>query len=72
MKEILCNTEYLQLKSTPSKSGKPWVYAHRPNAENVVIILPHTKDEVLFLIEERPPIQAENKGKYTNAVGKVC
>lgn len=65
MNEILCKTEYLQLKSTPSKSGKAWVYAHRPNARDVVIILPHTKDEVLFLIEERPPIQAENKGKYT-------
>ena len=65
MNEILCNTPFLQLKSTPSKSGKPWVYAHRPNAKDIVIILPHTVDEVLFLIEERPPMQAENRGKYT-------
>ena len=65
MNEILCNTQFLQLKSTPSKSGKPWVYAHRPNAKDVVIVLAHTTDEVLFLIEERPPMQAENRGKYT-------
>ena len=68
MNDVLCSTEYLELKSTPSKTGKPWVYAHRPNAEDVVVILPHTKDEVLFLIEERPPIQAENRGKYCIAL----
>ena len=68
MNDVLCNTEYLELKSTPSKTGKPWVYAHRPNAKDVVVILPHTKDEVLFLIEERPPIQAENRGKYCIAL----
>lgn len=65
MNEILCSTQFLQLKSTSSKSGKSWVYAHRPNTKDVVIILPHTEEEVLFLIEERPPIQAENRGKYT-------
>ncbi len=65
MSEILYHTQYLDLKSTTGKSGKPWVYAHRPNATDVVVILPHTKDEVLFLIEERPPIQAEYKGTYT-------
>lgn len=65
MNEILCHTNFLDLKSTPSKSGKPWVYAHRPNAKNVVVILPIFEDEVLFLIEERPPIQAEKKGNYT-------
>ncbi len=64
MSEILYNTSFLQLKSTESKSGKPWFYAHRPNASNVVVLLVRTLDEVLFLIEERPPIQAENKGKY--------
>ena len=62
---VLYDTNFLQLKSTPAKSGNPWVYAHRPNAKDVVVILPHTEDEVLFLIEERPPIQAENRGKYT-------
>lgn len=65
MDTVLYDTKYLQLKSTPSKNGKPWVYAHRPNAKDVVVILPHTDDEVLFLIEERPPIQAENRGLYT-------
>ena len=65
MSETLFHTKFLDLKSTPSKSGKPWVYAHRPNAKDVVIILAVTDEEVLFVIEERPPIQAENKGKYT-------
>ena len=65
---VLYNTKYLQLKSTKSKSGNDWVYAHRPNASNVVVILPYTEDEVLFLIEERPPLQAENRGKYTIAL----
>lgn len=70
MNEILFHTKFLDLKTTQSKSGKPWVYAHRPNARDVVIILAKTEDEVLFVIEERPPIQAENKGKYT--VGLVA
>ena len=65
MTNILFHTKFLDLKSTPSKSGNSWVYAHRPNASDVVIILAHTTQEVLFLIEERPPIQAENRGKYT-------
>lgn len=65
MNEVLYHTKFLDLKSTPSKSGNPWVYAHRPNATDVVVILTVTDDEILFLIEERPPILAENKGKYT-------
>jgi ADP-ribose pyrophosphatase len=68
MNEILCNTKYLQLKSTPSKNGANWVYSHRPNAKDIVIILAHTKDEVLFIIEERPPIVAESLGKYSIGV----
>lgn len=68
MSKVLYNTKYLQLKSTPSKSGNEWVYAHRPNASDVVVILPETDDEVMFLIEERPPLQSEGKGKYSIAV----
>ena len=51
---ILYDTKYLQLKSTKSKTGKDWVYAHRPNAKDVVVILPliNNKD-ILFLKEER-------------------
>lgn len=64
MSDILYHTKFLDLKSTPSKSGNPWVYAHRPNASDVVVILPLCGDEILFLIEERPPLQAENRGKY--------
>lgn len=70
MSEILYHTKFLDLKSTISKNGNPWVYAHRPNASDVVIILTMTEEEVLFVVEERPPIQAEHKGKYT--VGLVA
>ena len=67
--KILYDTKYLQLKSTTSKSGKPWVYAHRPNAKDVVVILPLINNEsVLFLKEERPPLQAEGLAKYSIAL----
>ena len=65
MSDILYNTKFLQLKSTKSKSGHIWFYAHRPNVDNVVVILPVTEDEVLFLIEERPPLYAEGKGRFS-------
>ena len=70
MSETLFHTKFLELRSTPSKSGQPWVYAHRPNAKDVVVILTKHQDEILFIIEERPPIQAENRGKY--AIGLVA
>lgn len=66
---ILYDTKYLQLKSTKSKSGKDWVYAHRPNAKDVVVILPLINNEkILFLKEERPPLQAEGISKYSIAL----
>lgn len=67
--QILYDTKFLQLKSTPSKSGKPWVYAHRPNAKDVVVILPLINNEkILFLKEERPPLQAEGITKFSIAL----
>ncbi len=69
MSKILYDTKFLQLKSTPSKSGKPWVYAHRPNAKDVVVILPVIEgDKILFLKEERPPLQAEGIAQYSIAL----
>lgn len=66
---LLYDTKYLQLKSTKSKSGNDWVYAHRPNAKDVVVILPLINNkQVLFLIEERPPLQAEGIAKYSIAL----
>lgn len=66
---ILYDTKYLQLKSTKSKTGSDWVYAHRPNASDVVVILPIINNEkILFLKEERPPLQAENIAKYSIAL----
>lgn len=66
---ILYDTKYLQLKSTKSKSGNDWVYAHRPNAKDVVVVLPIINNEqILFLKEERPPLQAEGIAKYSIAL----
>ena len=48
MNEILYHTKFLDLKSTPSKSGNPWYYAHRPNAKNVVYL--KTQIQVFFPI----------------------
>lgn len=66
---ILYDTKHLQLKSTKSKTGNDWIYAHRPNAKDVVVILPIINDEkILFLKEERPPLQAEGIAKYSIAL----
>lgn len=67
MSKILYNTKFLQLKSTLSPSGKDWVYAHRPNAKDVVIIVPliieNNEKHVVFIREKRPPMYAENRGE---------
>lgn len=68
MAKVLYDTKYLQLKSTLSKTGSEWVYAHRPNVTGVVVILPQTDDEILFIIEERPPLLAEGKGRFSVAL----
>lgn len=65
MSNTLYHTKYLDLKEVQLENGHSWIYAHRPNADDAVVILATTEDEVLFLIEERPPMQAENKGKYS-------
>jgi ADP-ribose pyrophosphatase len=65
--QVLYDTKFLQLKQTQSPSGNPWVYAHRPNAKNVVVIAPiiHNEhgDSVVFLETRRPPIYAEGKAE---------
>ena len=66
---ILYDTKYLQLKSTTAKDGSDWVYAHRPNAKDVVVIVPVIeRSKVLFLIEERPPLVSENVALRSVAV----
>ena len=66
---VLYNTKYLELKSTKSKTGNDWVYAHRPNARDVVIIVPLINNsQVLFIIEERPPLIAEGFATRSIAV----
>ncbi len=67
--KILYDSKFLQLKSTKAKNGHDWFYAHRPNAKNVVVILPIIKNsQILFTIEERPPLGAEKIGKYSIAI----
>lgn len=68
MNKILFDTKFLQLKCAISKLGTPWFYAHRPNATGGVVILPVTEDEILFTIEQRPPMEAEGFPKYSIAV----
>lgn len=66
---ILYDTKYLQLKKTKSKTGNDWVYAHRPNAKDVVVIVPVINNkQVLFIIEERPPLIAEGYAVRSIAV----
>lgn len=66
---VLYDTKYLQLKTTKSKSGNDWVYAHRPNAKDVVIVVPVINNkQILFIIEERPPLIAEGIAQRSIAV----
>ena len=66
---LLYDTKYLQFKTTKSKTGSDWYYAHRPNTNDIVIILPIIDgNKILFLIEERPPMTAEGIGKYSIAI----
>lgn len=63
MKETLYSTKFLNLMASKRQGKADWVYAHRPNAKNVVIIVPvihkHDGDYTLFLITKRPPIIEE-------------
>lgn len=63
MKETLYSTKFLNLMASKRDSKADWVYAHRPNAKNVVIIVPviHKPegDYTLFLTTKRPPITEE-------------
>lgn len=64
--KILCSTKYLELKEAVAPNGKSaWIYAHRQIATDVVVIVPvlksETKEKILFLKTQRPPLYAENK-----------
>lgn len=67
--KILYDTKYLQLKKTKAKTGNDWVYAHRPNAKDVVVIVPVIENKkVLFIVEERPHLMAEGIATRSIAV----
>ncbi|GBF23512.1 NUDIX hydrolase, partial [Candidatus Gastranaerophilus sp. (ex Termes propinquus)] len=49
MKKILYKTPYLELRSAQKLHGGEWVYAHRANVRDIVIIVPFIQNEkVLF------------------------
>ena len=66
MNKVLCSTKFLELKATTSPvEGVDWIYAHRPNAKKVVVIVPIIKGEyIMFLKTKRPPIESEGIGQY--------
>lgn len=65
---ILYETKYLTLKAAKREDKEDWVYAMRPNASDVAVILPVIKgeieDEILFLITRRPPLIEENVADF--------
>lgn len=65
---ILYETKYLNLKTVKRDNKPDWVYVMRPNAKNVVAILPLIKkedeDEILFLITKRPPLENESVAEF--------
>lgn len=64
---ILCKTPYLHLKQTTTLNGEKWVYAHRPNVKDVVVVVPivHTPqgDHFVFLESRRAPLYREGKSE---------
>ena len=43
--EILYSTKFLQLKAYSRQNGSKWVYAHRPNAKDIAVIVPVIKKD---------------------------
>lgn len=66
--EVLYSTKFIELRAHKRIGGTKWVYAHRPNAKDIAVIVPviknNTQESVLFLITKRPPIFSENRGQY--------
>lgn len=68
MKETLYKTKFLNLMAAKRENANDWVYAHRPNAKDIAVIVPvlHKKDGdyTIFLITKRPPITEEYGEKF--------
>jgi ADP-ribose pyrophosphatase len=62
--KILFETKFLQMKQAQSPSGNPWYYAHRPNINGIVVIVPVIEDAILFLETYRPPIAQEKIAEH--------
>lgn len=66
---ILYETKFLTLKAAKRANKPDWVYAVRPNAKDIAVILPviknkNSEDEVVFLITKRPPLEEENVAEF--------
>lgn len=62
---LLYKTKFLSIKSAQREGKSDWVYASRPNAKGVGVILPLINDsEVLFLITKRPPLENEGIAEF--------
>ena len=70
--KIICQTPFLEFKSTKSPSGNEWHYVKRTNDnkehDSAVVITTIVKNtngyNFLFLKTLRPPISAEHKAQY--------
>ncbi len=66
--QTLYSEKFLELKACIRQNGAKWVYAHRPNAKDIAVIVPVVKkgneEFVLFLITKRPPLISENRAKF--------
>lgn len=66
--KVLYSEKFLEMKAAIRENGVQWVYAHRPNAKDVVVIVPVVEKEdgeyILFLITKRPPLISEKRAQY--------
>ncbi|MCD8024091.1 MAG: NUDIX domain-containing protein, partial [Candidatus Gastranaerophilales bacterium] len=65
---ILYETKFLTLKAAMRKGLPDWIYVTRPNAKNVVVILPvietGNNHDILFLKTKRPPLIEEKTANF--------
>lgn len=63
MKKKLFSTKYLDLMASCREGKADWVYANRPNAKDVVVIVPILRRaegiSTIFLLTRRPPLVEE-------------
>ena len=68
--EILYSTKFLQLKAYSRQNGSKWVYAHRPNAKDIAVIVPVVKKDdkdnrALVLDKMLKNLEIENSASFS-------